>query len=128
MLIFIPLLASLLLFINLSASQRLHPIEERSARKAFIETLIILGCFIAISSEILGLFHSINTLWVTVSWGILLAFNIILALKKRLLIAGIKCLWSSIQLEGRIEYFFIALILIVLTLTLITGILSPPNT
>jgi len=128
MLILIPILAGLLLYIDLSALQRLQPLEERSARKAFIETLIILGCFIALSSEILGIFHSINTLWVTVSWGILLAFNIILGLKKHLLIVGIKRLCSSIQLEGKIEYLFIALILIVLTLTFITGILSPPNT
>jgi hypothetical protein len=127
MLILVPIITTFILYLNRLGSQRNLEKENPSFRRAIIEAVIIFGVFVAITSELLGLIHRIETLWVAAAWGLLMILNVFIGLKKNLLKRGIKRLQACIHLEGKIEYFYTGLILVVLILTFVTGLLSPPN-
>jgi 4-amino-4-deoxy-L-arabinose transferase-like glycosyltransferase len=127
MLLIIPILASVFLFINISALQKSTEDKTFSLRKATIEMMITMGVYLALSSEVLSLVHAINTWGCVIAWSIFLVFNLAIGVVKHLFKPGWQHVRYSLSHINPHEWVFIGLILIILFLTLMTGLLSPPN-
>ncbi|MBN2258204.1 MAG: hypothetical protein JW704_10320 [Anaerolineaceae bacterium] len=123
----IPMLSGGVLFFNLATFKKLGEGEDFSLRKTVIEMMIILGSFLALSSEILSLFDFINITGVASAWSLFLLINSALACHKQSFKRGWQRIHGSLRrLTGR-DWFFVGLIALILLLTLLTGLLAPPN-
>jgi hypothetical protein len=127
MLLTIPIIAGSILLLNLVAFQQPAEDESISLRKAIIETLIILGVFLALSCEVLSVFKSLNTTGVVIAWSLFFFANLILAIVRHSFSSSWQRVWTILHQISRYEILLIALIMIVLILTFLTGILAPPN-
>jgi hypothetical protein len=127
MLLIIPVLSGLMLFLDLLAIQKPAEGESVSLRKVFIETLILLGVFVAISSELLSLFTAVTTTGEVIAWLILALLSMGFGLSGRLFKQGWRRLQVSIPRLAGHELIYVAMIGIIFLLAFVTGFLSPPN-
>jgi hypothetical protein len=127
MFLIIPIAAGFLVFVDLLATQKPVEGDSISLRRAFIGTMILLGVYVAISSEVLSLLHAISTAGVALSWLMLVLVALTARQAGHLFTRGWRRLKNALHRPPAYELVFIGLIGIVLMLTFLTGLISPPN-
>ena len=116
-----------LLFLLLLSLQEPEEHEPVPLRKIMLEAIILLGLYLALASEALSLLAALTTTGILVAWTLpvicLLAVNV----RTHPITRGWQLLRASRpHLTGQ-DVFFAWLIGIVLILTFLVGVLSPPN-
>jgi hypothetical protein len=127
MLLIIPVIAGGLLFLLLLVLQKPEKHEPVPLRKIMIEAIILQGVYLALASETLSLLDALTTAGILVAWILpvicLLAVNV----RTQHVTRGWQLLRASWpKLTGQ-DIFFASLIGIILILTFLVGVLSPPN-
>jgi hypothetical protein len=126
MLILLPLSTFLSLWLTLSGRSLSSP-GESSLRLAALETAVLLGAFVALSSEGLSLFHALSTPWVAVLWALFLVMSAGLGWRKSWLQAGWRATIDHLRCLEHRDFLLLSLLAIPVALLFLVALLSPVN-
>ncbi|HSB65628.1 MAG TPA: glycosyltransferase family 39 protein [Anaerolineales bacterium] len=128
MLVLLPLINAIIVFLDLLGRQEMANIRLKGWRWALLQVILIMGAFIALQSEILGLFKLLSTPFVAVSWLVALLLSIWLGVR----IGWLKLGWARFQARIHLPDRFTTLTLIafsfIIILLLVIVLIAPANT
>jgi hypothetical protein len=127
MLILLPIIAFVFIFLALLGFEYTTGTQRVSARGVFLQTSALLGAYTVLFSELLSLFSALNTLWVSVSWGIALAVSVYLGWRKGWVAKGVTVLRSKWQKPDLFDWVAGTTLAIILSLLFVVAVKSPPN-
>ncbi len=78
-------------------------------------------------SELLSLFHALNTLWVSIFWGLALTASIVLGWKKGWILEGFHSLRTGWRKPGWFDILAGTIVAIILVLLFVVAVKSPVN-
>ena len=127
MLILLPVAAFIILFLALLGFEHsAHP-ERLGIRMVLLQTALLLGATLALFSELLSLFHKLDTLWVALSWGAALAAIAFAGWKMGWLASGVAVLRQAWRRPDGFDLGAGTILAIILALLLLVGLKSPAN-
>jgi hypothetical protein len=126
MLILLIPLVFLVLFLNLVGYQCQKQVEF-AARKSFLQASVLIGLWIALSSELLSLVKGLTRPSAAIAWGILLGTLLFTGFYKGFYKAGRSYVWNKIANIKRQELVFISGLALVFSLLFVIIYLAPPN-
>ena len=127
MLLIIPVIAGWFLFLLLLALQEPGRDEPVPLRKLMLEAIILLGLYLALASEALSLLSALTPAGILVAWTLPVICLLVVNVRTHLITRGWQLLRVSRPILTGQDVFFAWLIGIVLILTFLVGVLSPPN-
>ena len=96
-------------------------------REIFLKTTLLFFGFTAITTEILSLFHSINTISLIAVWSIADAGLFIFA--RQNFKAGVGKIWKDFREKiGEVSKIYLGLLIFIYSIILMLALVSPPNT
>lgn len=127
MLIILPILAFSVLFLDLVGLQQIGKISRIGWRAAFLQATLLAGVFIALQSELLGLFKALTQPWVALFWLLALSAALWIGLRKGILVGGWRSFAKSIRSLSWLEIAFCASLGVILGLLFLVAYLAVPN-
>jgi hypothetical protein len=127
MLILLPILAFVLTFVVVMGREASVSPELISARRAALQTAVLLGGYVAIGSEILSLFRALDTLWVSILWIVLVAVVLLAGWTSGWLALGLSALRGRWRRPDGFDISAATLLALVLGLLLLVALKSPSN-
>ncbi len=127
MLIILPLLAFVLVTLDLLGLQDRRGESLAGLRGAFLETTAFLGVYLLLFSEGLSLFKALSQPWAAACWSLLIVAAGWLGWRKGLLAGGWRRLRSKLPHPDWLDWTAGAILSILLILLFLTAVISPSN-
>ncbi len=127
MLILLPAAALILVFLDLLGAQGDNPSRLKGVRVALLQSVLLLGFFIAIQSEALGTLHVLTPPFAATAWVVLLLLSALLGWRMCWLPGGWKRLLDGLRSLDRFAILSIIGFTLISSLLLVVALLSPPN-
>ena len=124
----IPFLTIVVIFLDLLGLQQTGQLRATGRRVALLQTILLVGTWVVVQSELLGLVKALSTTGVVLSWLLALCAATWFGWRKKLLAIGWRGLQKSLPSLTRMEAIFISGLGIILALILLVALLSPANT
>ncbi len=123
----LPLLVLVIAFLDLVGLQQTNRLRPLGLRIALLQTVILLGVFIVLQSELLSVFRALEHGWVAFLWGLALLVTIGFGLKYSLLANGWSAVNKGLRSLSKLEVVFGAPLGVIIFLLLVVAYLSIPN-
>jgi len=120
MLALIPLIDLVVIYTALRIMQ-----HGRDWRESVLATAVIWGTLVALSTEVLGLFHAIQLQTIVIFWLIVLVVTLSCIFRQR---KGFSAKLSLPHFEGALAWVMVGVIVFYMGITLLVAFLAPPNT
>jgi hypothetical protein len=127
MLIVIPFLTIVFVFLELLGAQNEDPSRLKGGRVALLQAVLMAGVFVALQSEILGLFHLLTQPFVAGVWLMALLFIAWLGWRTGWLQRGVKRLVADFQSMSRFTIIILAAFGLICLLLLVIVLIAPAN-
>lgn len=98
---------------------------DRDWRESILATAVIWGSLVSVSTEILGLLHSIQRLTIVSFWLIIFVICMVFIYRHR---REISFKVGKLQLDGALAWIMLAIIAAYMGVTLLVAVIAPPNT
>ena len=125
--ILLSIATTIIIFLDLLGAQTDGPFRLKGVRVALLQTILLVGVFIAIQSEFLGIFRVLAQPYVWGAWMIMLLACAWLGWRKRWLVKGWKILVESFRSLERFSILVISVFVIIFLLLLVVAVISPAN-
>jgi 4-amino-4-deoxy-L-arabinose transferase-like glycosyltransferase len=96
-------------------------------RTAFLQSAAFLGGYMVLFSELLSIFHVLNSFWVAFFWGAALIFSAVLGWRKGWIASGVLSLKTGWKKPGWFDLLAGGMIAIIMALLFLIAIKSPIN-
>jgi hypothetical protein len=127
MLIILPFLAVLAIFLDLLGMQKVESTRFTGSRVALLQSVLMVGVFIALQSEILSLFHLLSQPYVAGLWLLALLLSAWFGWRRGLFSNG----WKKLKARVRtLDWFTIVTLFafsLIFLLLLVIVLIAPPN-
>jgi hypothetical protein len=127
MLIALPFLTVVIVFLNLLGLQKGGSSRLSGCRVALLQSMLLMGVFIALQSEILSLFHWLSRPYVAGLWLLALLFSGWFGWRKGWLAHGWKKLTASVHSLDWFSVVTLAAFSLIFFLLLVIVVTAPPN-
>ena len=125
--VFLLLLSILVAFLDLLGLQKEVPFRFNGWRVAALQTALGTGVFIALQSEILGLFNLLAQPYVAITWGVTLLFITWLGWRKGWLRRGWLRLIASLHFLDRFTTLSLVAFSLIVVILLLIALIAPTN-
>jgi hypothetical protein len=127
MLIVLPILAFVIIFLDLVSLQQTKKMRPYGWRLAILQTVLLLNVFIVLQSELLSIFKALTQPWVAILWFLCLGIPAWFGWRRGLLVIGWRSFVKSIKPINRFDVAFSAALGVILVLIFVVAFLAPPN-
>ncbi|NJD60675.1 MAG: hypothetical protein C3F13_00190 [Anaerolineales bacterium] len=127
MFIVLLLLTMFVVFLDLLGTQSENPSRLKGVRLALLQSVLLLGIFIAAQSEILGIFHALAQPYVAGTWAIALLVTAWLGWRMHWLERGWQRLGAGFRSLDRFSIVVLLGFSLIFVLLLVVAVISPAN-